>query len=367
MDTIRLPSISVIIPTLNAGSVLEKCLKSITIQKYPKKHVEIIIGDGGSSDTTLHLAEKYHAKVIFNPLRTAESGKAAAITEAKNDLIALIDSDNILPNSHWFQDLVTPFKDKEIIVSEPIEYTYRKKDPFLTRYFALLGMNDPICLFIGNYDRLCGITGKWTGLKFEEEDRGAYLKVILNHEPIPTIGANGTLFRREILQAALKDSDYLFDIDILVKIIREKGSVKIAKVKTGIIHTFVENDTGKFFRKQLRRINDLSFHKSKKNRDTDWEGAFFSKIVLFGSPTINNGYLHSMGGLLEMIKGLKFKSKRAASFGSYGWSGEAVNLISNEISSAGFELINDGIKTLWVPDEVASQKCVEYGKIIGNI
>ena len=31
-----------------------------------------------------------------------------------------------------------------------------------------------------------------------------------------------------------------------------------------------------------------------------------------GCPTINNGLLHSIGGLLEMIKGLKFKNKKAS-------------------------------------------------------
>jgi len=276
-----LPSISVVIPTLNSGSVLEKCLKSISIQDYPKDKIEIIIADGGSSDATLEISQKYHAKIVNNNLRTGEAGKAVGVKEAKNDLIALIDSDNILPNDRWFFDMTVPFEDDEIIVSEPIKYTYRKNDPYLTRYFALLGMNDPLCLFIGNYDRYSYITNKWTGLKFPEENKDSYLKVTLNHEPIPTIGANGTFFRRELLQNAIIDSSYLFDIDILLKIIRSKGEVKIAKVKTGIIHTFVEADAGKFFRKQLRRINDMSFHRSIKNREISWEGSFLPRIFLF--------------------------------------------------------------------------------------
>lgn len=276
-----LPSISVVIPTLNSGSVLEKCLKSISIQDYPKNNIEIIIADGGSTDQTLTISKKHHAKIVNNPLKTGESGKAVGVKEAKNALVVLIDSDNILPNDHWFSDMVAPFADKEIIASEPIEYTYRRQDPFLTRYFALLGMNDPICLFIGNYDRYSYITNKWTGLKFPEEDKGGYLKVTFDHEPIPTIGANGTLFRREVLQGATEDSNYLFDIDILLKLIRSQGSVKIAKVKTSIVHTFVEADAGKFFRKQIRRINDMSFHRSKNNREISWEGSFLSKIIIF--------------------------------------------------------------------------------------
>jgi len=276
-----LPSISIIIPTLNAATVLEKCLKSISIQNYPKNKIEIIISDGGSKDNTLKIAKKYHAIIVENKLKTGEAGKAVGAKKAINDLIALIDSDNILPNNHWFLDMVKPFRDKEIIASEPMQYTYRKNDPYLTRYFALLGMNDPICLFIGNYDRYSYITNKWTGLRFDEENKDGYIKINLDKEPIPTIGANGTIFKKTILQNAIIKSKYLFDIDILIKIIRSKGSVKIAKVKTGIIHSFVEADAVKFFRKQLRRINDMSFHKSKNNREINWESSFISGIMLF--------------------------------------------------------------------------------------
>ncbi len=275
------PSISIVIPTLNSASVLEKCLRSIAFQEYPKSKVEVIIGDGGSTDETLATSKKYGAKIVNNKLKTGEAGKAVGVKAATGDLIALIDSDNILPNNHWLTDMVKPFEDKEIIVSEPNSYTYRRSDPLLTRYFALIGMNDPICLFIGNYDRYSYVTNRWTDLKFPEEKKAGYLKVTLDHDPIPTIGANGTIFRKQYLQKAISNSDYLFDIDIILKIIRLDGSVKIAKVDTGIIHTFVENDAIKFFRKQFRRINDMSFHKSKNNRDIDWEGSFMIGILNF--------------------------------------------------------------------------------------
>lgn len=278
----QLPKVTVVIPTLNAGSVLEKCLESIEAQHYPKEKVEIVISDGGSTDNTKDLARKYRAKLIKNELKTGEAGKAVGVRAATGEIIALIDSDNILPDDKWLKKMVKPLvDDPDIVVSEPIEYSYRKSDPYLTRYFALLGMNDPICLFIGNYDRACAITGRWTDLKLPEENRKDYLKVTLNKEPIPTIGANGTLIRRSVLMNAIGNSGYLFDIDILIKLIRSQGEVKIAKVKTGIVHTFVENDAAKFFRKQLRRINDMSYHKSKKNRDIDWERSFMSKIMIF--------------------------------------------------------------------------------------
>ena len=87
-----------------------------------------------------------------------------------------------------------------------------------------------------------------------------------------------------------------------------------------------------------------------------------SKAVLVGSPTINNGHSFAIAGLLEMAAGLKFKQKKAAAFGSYGWGGGSVKQISAKLEEAGFELVNDGIAKMWVPDEQMLADCVEYGR-----
>ena len=89
---------------------------------------------------------------------------------------------------------------------------------------------------------------------------------------------------------------------------------------------------------------------------------FRSRAVLVGSPTINNGHSFAIAGLLEMISGLKFKNKRAAAFGSYGWGGGSVKQISAKLAEACFELVNDGIAKLWVPDTNALDDCKEYGR-----
>jgi flavorubredoxin len=82
---------------------------------------------------------------------------------------------------------------------------------------------------------------------------------------------------------------------------------------------------------------------------------FKSKAILLGSPTINKGFLSSVALILDMMAGLKFKNKKAAAFGCYGWSGEAVKLMSDGLAKAGFEVVAEGLKTLWEPgnDELA--------------
>lgn len=110
------------------------------------------------------------------------------------------------------------------------------------------------------------------------------------------------------------------------------------------------------------KVNVKLFNLAKSDKNDVITEIFKSKAILLGSPTINKGILVSVAGMLEEVKGLQFKNKKAAAFGSYGWSGESVKLISEKLASAGFEVVGDGLKVLWNPDGESVAKCVEYGK-----
>jgi flavorubredoxin len=89
---------------------------------------------------------------------------------------------------------------------------------------------------------------------------------------------------------------------------------------------------------------------------------FKSKAILVGSPTINNGILVHVAALLEEMKGLKFKNKKAGAFGSYGWSGESVKIILQRLTESGFEVRDEGLRLTWAPDEASKKACREYGR-----
>ena len=259
--------ISFVIPTLNADKVLNKCLASINKQDFPKKDYQILIIDGGSTDKTLVIAKKYNAIVYNNPLKTAEAGKAIGVKKAKGKYICLIDSDNILPNKNWLKKMLRPLEEnKDIIVSEPISFAYRRNSGVFERYSALIGANDPYAFITGVYDRQNWINGKWTALKLKKVDKKDYLQITLKPNTIiPTIGANGTIFRSDFLKDNLK-SDYLFDIDIISQVLnKKKKDLLIAKTKVSIIHTFCENSLSKFIRKQKRRLTDYYIYKNLRN------------------------------------------------------------------------------------------------------
>ena len=88
--------------------------------------------------------------------------------------------------------------------------------------------------------------------------------------------------------------------------------------------------------------------------------------MLIGSPTVGNSVLHSVAGFVHMVKEMKFKNKKAAAFGCYGWSGESVKVINEMMGKAGFEIIDDGFRNMWNPDEDMKKSAFEYGKSIAK-
>ena len=105
------------------------------------------------------------------------------------------------------------------------------------------------------------------------------------------------------------------------------------------------------------------FNLAKTDKNDVITEIFRSKAVLMGSPTINRGILVSVAGILEEIKGLKFKKKKAAVFGSYGWSGESNKIMAKELEAAGFDLVdNESLRLLWNPDADGRRLCREFGR-----
>jgi len=111
-----------------------------------------------------------------------------------------------------------------------------------------------------------------------------------------------------------------------------------------------------------KEINIKLYNSARHDINTIITEIFKSKAFLIGSPTINKGILISTAALLEFIKGLSFKNKKAAAFGSYGWSGESVKIITEQLSEAGMDVIDEGIKIQWHPTSEDLNKIYQYGQ-----
>lgn len=91
---------------------------------------------------------------------------------------------------------------------------------------------------------------------------------------------------------------------------------------------------------------------------------FKSKAVFIGSPTVNNGIMSHTAGLMEMVKGLKFKGKKGAAFGCFGWSDASTKIIMNLLKESGFEIVGESISCNWGPDEDAMQRAFDFGRSV---
>ncbi len=88
--------------------------------------------------------------------------------------------------------------------------------------------------------------------------------------------------------------------------------------------------------------------------------------VMVGSPTLNNGLFPTVADFLTYMKGLKPKNKIAGAFGSYGWSGESVKRIQQELESMKFDVLAPGVRIQYAPDKDGLETCIDFGRQMGR-
>ncbi len=84
--------------------------------------------------------------------------------------------------------------------------------------------------------------------------------------------------------------------------------------------------------------------------------------LIVGSPTLNGNLFPTVAESLSYLKGLKRKNLIGAVFGSYGWSGEAVDQIKEILLSMKVQVVDDPINVQYVPDKAALVQCRELGR-----
>ncbi|MCF8144642.1 MAG: flavodoxin domain-containing protein [Deltaproteobacteria bacterium] len=111
-------------------------------------------------------------------------------------------------------------------------------------------------------------------------------------------------------------------------------------------------------------VDARPFHLRADHRSDVITEVLDAGAVVVGSPTLNNGLFPTVSDFLTYLKGLKPKNKVGAAFGSYGWSGEAVKLVTRELEEMGVDMVTPGIRIQYVPDEKDLEACRELAKKI---
>jgi hypothetical protein len=199
--------------------------------------------------------------------------------------------------------MVKPFDDPSVISSEALRWEYRRSDHFINRYQALTGINDPMALFVGNYDRYSYLTDRWTDYPFDSEQRDDWLRVVLDPDNVPTMGANGYIVRRSAF-AEVAVGDYLFDIDFVFDLVAA-GHRTIARVDVPVRHYFCDS-VARFYRKTRRRTDDYFYFAGIGTRTYPWTRRRRRGVVRFVASTVLTVPL-----LVDVARGAHRKPDRA--------------------------------------------------------
>lgn len=94
--------------------------------------------------------------------------------------------------------------------------------------------------------------------------------------------------------------------------------------------------------------------------------------IAFGSPTINGDAVKPVWDLLSSLALIKVSDKLGAAFGSYGWSGEAINMIEDRLRGLKLRVPVKGVRARLIPTEEELERCRDLGKqlaqhLTGNI
>ncbi|MBC8389886.1 MAG: FprA family A-type flavoprotein [Actinobacteria bacterium] len=92
----------------------------------------------------------------------------------------------------------------------------------------------------------------------------------------------------------------------------------------------------------------------------------YSKLILIGSSTLNNGMLPSMGAFLTYIKGLRPRKRIGFAFGSFGWGGQAVREIEEVMQELKWDIPKESISFKYIPSNDELESAKEIGKSLGE-
>ncbi len=165
--------------------------------------------------------------------------------------------------------------------------------------------------------------------------------------------SHGIIWRKDPLQIVTKYAEWAADYqENRVTILYDSMWDGTRKLAEAMAHGITDTAPG----------TEVCVHNVAKTDKNDViTDVFRSKAILVGSPTINKGILSAVAGIMEEIKGLRFKNKKAASFGCYGWSGESNAVLNGLLKDSGFEVLDEGFKALWEPDTEILNRAYDYG------
>lgn len=288
----------------------------------------VVVSEKGNESIFKHYHENWKFKVV-------KSGESISL--GKNNLVFIA-----APMLHWPDSMFTYLTGKNILMPN---------DAFGMHYASSGRFNDEVDIIEVYQEAIkfyANILTPFSDLVIRKIEEFKKLNI-----PVDIIApSHGIIWRKDPLQIVNKYYEWAFQ--------KNDGSVVI-------IYDTMWNATEKMAKAisvglEMEGVKFKLFNMAVSDRNDVLTEVFKTKGIIIGSPTLNNGLLPTIKPILEDLKGLKFKNKVGAAFGSYGWSGENVKLIEENLEKARIKKLQEGIKLKWQPTKEELEKCVEFGR-----
>lgn len=263
------PKVSIVIATYNSEKVLGMTLRAIRNQTYPENKLEILVIDGGSSDHTLEIAEKYKCIVYNNPKTEPVNAKLIGLKNATGKYLVTVDHDEVIENTESIFVKVKALQEHpECKVALCSGYKRPANYPLLNQYISDFG--DPFSLFIYNfpkYDDFFFDTLKKRYTLIEENDKYAVISFEhMRKVPLFELCCLGTMIDREYFLNNTNVKERDSDIVHFFYIMLELGSKSVIYVKQDpLIHYSVDKLAAYFPKLRWRICNNIHYSEKGEN------------------------------------------------------------------------------------------------------
>lgn len=241
------------------------------------------------------------------------------------------------PMLHWPDNMVTYCKEEKILFSN---------DAFGQHYATSERFDDEVPLSIAleeakkYYANIIMLYGK--------QVQGAY-KIVSGLDIDLIAPSHGVMWRSHI-------NDILNSYKLWSANEPESGAIVVFDSMWHSTETIAKTIVEAFSQKGISvKLYDL-----KENHMSDIvPDILTSKYIAVGSPTLNNNMMPTVAAFLCYLKGLSPKNRKAFAFGSYGWGGQSIDQVENELVNCGFDICLEKIKLPYIPTKEQLEKVTQ--------
>lgn len=135
------------------------------------------------------------------------------------------------------------------------------------------------------------------------------------------------------------------DIDKYISIYDEKSKQTQKGKKATIVYTTMRNSTKKIAEKfkelfEAEEVEVAIFNADKTDENEILDSIKASDAVLFGTSTKYGDLIGSIENVLKKLKDMNLEGKVLGAFGSFGWSGEPIEIIQDHLNETNGNVLN---------------------------